>query len=69
LCEEVFENVAADDFESPVLIFECEAYPTVADPMIKKISIIPIDVKKRPPFNSSSFYCIFIKPLVISALL
>jgi len=55
--------------ESPVLIFECEAYPTVADPVIKKISVIPIVVKKRPPINSRSFYSIFIKPLVISALL
>jgi hypothetical protein len=65
----MFENDADDDFGSPVFIFESDAYPNVADPVIKKISIIAIVVKKRPPFNSRSFYSIFIKPFVISALL
>jgi hypothetical protein len=65
----MFENVADDDFESPILVFECDAYPTVADPVIKKISVIPIVVKKRPSINSRSFYSIFMKVLVISALL
>lgn len=50
----MFENVADDNFESPILVFECDAYPTVADPVIKKISVIPIVVKKRPPINSRS---------------
>jgi hypothetical protein len=65
LCKEMFENDADDDFGSPVFIFESDAYPNIADPVIKKISIIAIVVKKRPPFNSRSFY----SPLVISALL
>jgi hypothetical protein len=48
LREELLESADDDDFESVVLVFEEDAYATVVDVVIKKVSITTIAAKKLP---------------------